>query len=374
MEIRNPKKGEGVPRETVSNNCIGELTKALHANFSGIDEQKILDCAISKGYFDAPMTKQLDIMAAVVFDVLNERSDRVIRALIESSDEKVNAVAVSVISALYRDDLDSSLAWLKQTAALSGTWPREHSCVMLHHLFIREGVKTVLRKVSSWLLDSHEGVRRVVTEGIRPRLMMVPHIEELKKDPSVLRGVFEPLLDDPSEYVRKSVGNCMNDVSKDHPKMLLDWLEPWSNKPLSYQRQRIFSRALRTLVEKGEPKAYQILDIPMHSSMKLSITQGFPSIVTLNQVIPLEVEVQNTGNDDTRIVVDLIMKAPGKRGVREFVYKLGVVDVPAYQMKRIKKTLHFVDKTTQTKEEGLYEVTYRKNSIAFHQESFRFNR
>jgi 3-methyladenine DNA glycosylase AlkC len=374
MEIRNPKKGEGVPRETISNNCIGELTKAVQTNFSGIDEHKVLDCAISKGYFDAPMTKQLDILAAVVFEVLNERSDRVIRALIESSDEKVNAVAVSVISALYKDDLDSSLAWLKQTAALSGTWPREHSCVMLHHLFIREGVKTVLPKVSSWLLDSHEGVRRVVTEGIRPRLMMVPHIEELKKDPSVLRSVFEPLLDDPSEYVRKSVGNCMNDVSKDHPEMLLDWLEEWSNKPLSYQRQRIFSRALRTLIENGEPRAYQILDIPMHSSVELSIIQGFPSIVTLNQVIPLEVEVQNTGNEDTRIVVDLIMMAPGKRGVREFVYKLGVVDVPAHQIKRIKKTLHFVDKTTQTKEEGLYEVTYRKNSIAFQQESFRFNR
>jgi hypothetical protein len=112
----------------------------------------------------------------------------------------------------------------------------------------------------------------------------------------------------------------------------------------------------------------------MHSEVELSIIQGFPSMVTLNQVIPVEIEVQNTGNEDTRIVVDLIMMAPGKRGVREFVYKLGVVDVPAQQMKRIKKTLHFVDKTTQTKEEGLYEVTYRKNSIAFHQESFRFNR
>ena len=374
MEIRNPKKGEGVPRETVSNNCIGEMTKALQGTFSEINEQKVMDCAISKGYFDAPMTKQLDILAAVVFEVLGERSDRVIRALIESSDEKVNAVAVSVITSLYKDDLDSALTWLKQTAALPGTWPREHSCVALHHLFIREGVKTLLPKVSPWLLDSHEGVRRVVTEGIRPRLMMVPHIEELKKDPTLLKEVFEPLLDDPSEYVRKSVGNCMNDISKDHPEILLDWLEQWSNKPLSFERRRIFSRALRTLIENGEPRAYQILGIPVHSSVGLSIIQGFPSTVTLNQVIPLEIEVRNTGNEDTRIIFDLIMKAPGKRGLREFVYKLGVVDVPAHQIKRIKKTLHFVDKTTQSKEEGSYEVTFRKNSIAFQRESFQFKR
>lgn len=225
MEIRNPKKGEGVPRETVSNHCFGALTEALHGTFSGINEQKIMDCAVSKGYFEAPMTKQLDILDAVVFEVLGERSDSVIRALIESSDEKVNAVAIAVISVLYEKDLDSALMWLKQTASLPGTWPREHSCVTLHHLFIRHGVKNVLEKVSPWILDSHEGVRRVVTEGIRPRLMMVPHIEELKKDPTVLKDVFEPLLDDLSEYVRKSVGNCMNDVSKDNPEILLEWLE-----------------------------------------------------------------------------------------------------------------------------------------------------
>jgi hypothetical protein len=77
MEIRNPKKGEGVPRETVSNNCIGELTKALQSSTSlGLMNHKVLVCAISKGYFDAPMTKQLDILADVIFEVLNERSDQ----------------------------------------------------------------------------------------------------------------------------------------------------------------------------------------------------------------------------------------------------------------------------------------------------------
>jgi 3-methyladenine DNA glycosylase AlkC len=307
--------------------------------------------------------------------MLGERSDRVIRALIESPDEKVNAVAISMIVALYKNDTDSMLMWLKKTAALKGTWPREHSCVVLHNLFIRDGVQSVLKKVYPWLMDSDEGVRRVVTEGIRPRLMMVAHIEELKKNPSELKDVFQPLLDDPSEYVRKSVGNGMNDVSKDHPSMLLDWLEEWSNKPLSFERRRIFSRALRTLIEKGEPRAYQILDIPTHPSVKMSVKQGFPLEVTLNQVINLEIEVNNIGDEYTKIVFDLIIKAPGKNGqLREFVYKLPVVVINAKEAKLIKKTIHFVDKTTQVKEAGLYEVTYRKNSVGFHFESFRFER
>ena len=375
MEIRNPKRGEGVPKETVERNCIGHLTMTLQSSFSDVNVSGVMDVAVSKGYFEAPMTKQLAILDMVIAEVLGERSDRVIDALIASSDEKVNAVAIAMIVALYEQDLEAMLMGLKRTATLSKTWPREHSCVALHNLFIRYGVEPVLQKVCPWLMDPDEGVRRVVSECIRPRLMMVAHIDELKRNPILLKKVFEPLLDDPSDYVRKSVGNCMNDVSKDNPAMLLEWLEEWSKKPLSKERRQIFSRALRTLIEKGEPRAYRILDVPIQDSVELKVVHGFPQRVSLNQVINLDIEVKNIGDEDTKIFFDLIIKAPGKGSqIREFVYKLPVVEINAKETKVIKKTIHFVDKTTQAKEAGLYEVTYRKNSNGFHFESFRFER
>lgn len=107
MQIRSPKKGEGVPRESIEKNCIGDLTGAL----------------------------------------------------IASPIEKVNAIAVSVLSNLYEKDIDFKLKWLKRTAALKGTWPRENSCGVLHNQFIRDGVESVLQKVYPWLMDSNEGVK-----------------------------------------------------------------------------------------------------------------------------------------------------------------------------------------------------------------------
>ena len=375
MEIRSPKKSEGVPKESIEKNCIGDLADALKVYYSGIEHQKILDCAVLKGYFEAPMTKQLDILAEVIFELLKERSDKVIEALITSTVDKVNAIAVSVISILYEKDIDSKLKWLKNTAALKGTWPRETSCTALHNLFIRDGVESVLQKVYPWLMDSNEGVRRIVTEGIRPRLMMVPHIEELKRDPSILKKVFEPLLEDPTDYVRKSVGNCMNDVSKDNPKILLDWLEEWSQEPLSKERKQIFTRALRTLIEKGEKRAYNILDIPMNASVELNVKKGFPLRVALNEVINLEIEVKNSHEEPIKAVFDLIIQAPGKNGQkREYIYKISTTQLKSGETKMVKKTIHFIDKTTQTKENGVYEVAYRKNTEVFHKEKFKFER
>ena len=233
----------------------------------------------------------------------------------------------------------------------------------------------MLQKVEPWLMDPNEGVRRVVTEGIRPRLMMVPHIEELKKDPALLKKVFEPLLEDPSDYVRKSVGNCMNDVSKDNPETLLDWLEEWSTAALSKERKQIFTRALRTLIEKGEKRAYGILDIPMDASIEACVIKGFPQSVALNQVINLEVEAKNINPTDTDTMFDIVIKAPGKNGqVREYIYKLSMVQIKAGNTKVVKKTIHFTDKTTQVKENGIYEAAYRRNTEVFHRESFMFQR
>lgn len=375
MELRNPKKSEGVPKESIEKNCIGDLTEALKASFPHIGEREILDCAVSRGYFDAPMTKQLDILGDIIFELIDDRSDKVIEALVASPIEKVNAISVSVISVLYDKDIDSKLKWLKRTAALKGTWPREISCGALHNQFIHDGVESVLQMVNPWLMDPNEGVRRIVTEGIRPRLMMVPHIAELKRNPSKLKEVFETLLDDPSDYVRKSVGNCMNDVSKDNPKILLDWLEEWSQEPLSKERKQIFTRALRTLIEKGEKRAYNILDIPMNVSIELSVKKGFPLKVELNEVINLEIEVKNRHEETIKAVFDLVILAPGKNGLkREYVYKIGTSQIKSGETKTVKKTIHFVDKTTQTKENGDYEVAYRRNTEVFHEEKFRFER
>jgi 3-methyladenine DNA glycosylase AlkC len=101
------------------------------------------------------------------------------------------------------------------------------------------------------MLADHEDpkVRRFASEGCRPRLPWAPPIPGLKKDPGLILPILEKLKDDESEFVRKSVANNLNDISKDHPELVLNICERWQGK--SKNTDWIIKRACRTMLKAG---------------------------------------------------------------------------------------------------------------------------
>src|SRR5690606_9125355 len=80
--------------------------------------------------------------------------------------------------------------------------------------------------------SGHESamVRRLSSEGFRPRLPWGMGVPVLKKDPSPILPVLEKLKNDPAETVRRSVANNLNDISKDHPGLVLQIAGRWLGK------------------------------------------------------------------------------------------------------------------------------------------------
>ncbi len=101
--------------------------------------------------------------------------------------------------------------------------------------------------------DKDPKVRRFASEGCRPRLPWAIGIPVLKKDPSLIIPILDSLKDDDSEFVRKSVANNLNDISKDHSKLVLDLCEQWSGK--SRNTDWIVKHACRTLLKAGDTRA-----------------------------------------------------------------------------------------------------------------------
>lgn len=102
-----------------------------------------------------------------------------------------------------------------------------------------------------WSLHPHEQVRRLATEGIRPRLPWGAGVPSLKKDPSPVWPVLENLKQDPSETVRRSVANNLNDISKDHPDAVLKLIKQW--KGLGKETDTIIKHGCRSLLKQGHP-------------------------------------------------------------------------------------------------------------------------
>jgi 3-methyladenine DNA glycosylase AlkC len=124
--------------------------------------------------------------------------------------------------------------------------------------FLKQDPERAVEYMLRWADDENEHVRRLASEGCRPRLPWGMGLAAFKKDPSLILPVLEKLKEDQSEYVRKSVANNLNDISKDRPRVVLDICERWYGQ--SKRTDWIVRRALRTLLKAGNRRALLLFD------------------------------------------------------------------------------------------------------------------
>ena len=114
--------------------------------------------------------------------------------------------------------------------------------------FLLEHPALAWKTLRSWVADPSAHVRRLVSEGSRPRLPWGMQLKPLIADPSPTLPLLAALQDDPSDYVRRSVANHWNDISKDHPQLVAEWLERHV-AGASVALRALLKRATRTLVK-----------------------------------------------------------------------------------------------------------------------------
>jgi hypothetical protein len=96
-------------------------------------------------------------------------------------------------------------------------------------------------------------VRRLASEGSRPRLPWGLRIQRLVADPTPTLPLLRALQDDGSEYVRRSVANHLNDIAKDHPAVVADWLQAHLPEA-SPERRALLRHASRSLIKQGDAR------------------------------------------------------------------------------------------------------------------------
>jgi 3-methyladenine DNA glycosylase AlkC len=170
-----------------------------------------------------------------------------------------------------------------------------------------------------WTQDPDEHVRRLVSEGSRPRLPWGLQLKGLIADPSPTLPLIEALLDDPSEYVRRSVANHLNDIAKDHPSLVAEWLE--RHLPGAPPARRTLLRhASRTLVKRGDARVLEAwgLGRPLRGSATLGIA---PARIALGSSLTLDVTLRSRARVKQALIVDYAVhhvKASGATSPKVF--------------------------------------------------------
>lgn len=150
------------------------------------------------------------------------------------------------------------------------------SCEFAVRPFILKYGHRMLQQMQAWSLHENHKVRRLASEGTRPRLPWAMAIPALKKDPAPVLPILENLKEDPSEFVRRSVANNLNDIAKDHPHVVIDIAAKW--KGLSKETDAIIKHGCRTLLKQGHAAILQYYGLQSKNVALADFTIATPTV------------------------------------------------------------------------------------------------
>lgn len=288
----------------------------------------------------------------ILLDTLDNEDGRF--APLEMSDFRLMPIPTFV----YRHGIDHPDASLDAMPIIT----RHATCEGAIRPYIRRYPKATLARLRQWAKHDDEHVRRLVSEGSRPRLPWWPPLREFIADPAPVFPLLECLKDDPSLYVRRSVANNLNDISKDHPRLLLERMAAWSDGA-SKERQWLVNHALRTLVKRGDASALAILGYTP-AEVELSDLTLHPAVLQFGRQLELSFALRNCGRKTQKLMVDFVMhflKANGSTAPK--VFKLKRMSLPAGEQVRLSKNMAIRPISTRKYYAGRQRLEIQVNGV-----------
>jgi 3-methyladenine DNA glycosylase AlkC len=225
--------------------------------------------------------------------------------------------------------------------------------------FLEEEPDRTLARLAEWTQDPSPHVRRLVSEGTRPRLPWAGRLRTFQRDPAPVLALLERLKDDPHPYVRRSVANSLNDVGKDHPGLLVEVATRWL-RGAGEERRALVRHALRSAVRCGDRAALRALGYGDASRVRLVSARITPARPRIGESVRIDVEVENRGRRPIDVVVDLgvhFVKANGATSPK--VFKLRALTLAPGERAAVGKRISLAQHTTRRHFPGRHPVDVR---------------
>jgi 3-methyladenine DNA glycosylase AlkC len=220
-----------------------------------------------------------------------------------------------------------------------------------------------LAVLARWARDPSVHVRRLVSEGTRPRLPWAPRLRRFDDDPTPILALLEMLRDDPELYVRRSVANHLGDIAKSAPERVIAVCERWMTDATP-ERAWMVRHALRYLVKKGDRRALAVLGF---GTTAVAVRGRIaPTRLAIGDKASIEVTVTSEAKKPQELEVDLavhFVKADGS--ARPKVFKLRTITLPAGASASAARTVTFATLTTRKPYPGRHRIEAIVNGQAF---------
>jgi 3-methyladenine DNA glycosylase AlkC len=220
--------------------------------------------------------------------------------------------------------------------------------------FLKLDFDRTIRIMHEWSNDDDEHVRRLASEGSRPRLPWSFKLDMVINNPESTRGILENLKEDDSLYVRKSVANHLNDITKDSPQYVLKLIKGWDQKHV--HTQWIIKRGCRSLFKLGDKQSLRAFNFTQHIQIGIRQFSITPK-VKIGGLLTFGFDLASKSGTIQKLMVDYrihYIKKSGQPSVK--VFKLKEIELKPGEVLPILKTQRFQDFTTRKHFAGKHKL------------------
>jgi 3-methyladenine DNA glycosylase AlkC len=225
---------------------------------------------------------------------------------------------------------------------------------------LRQDPEQAISIMAGWTGDPNRHVRRLVSEGARPRLPWAIQLPSLIADPRPGLDLLERLKDDPDPYVRRSVANHLNDISKDHADLVVERAEAWMAGATT-ERQSLLRHGLRTLIKKGDLRALALFGREP-GRVRYGTLELKSALVSFPGSLDFAIELQSIADHPASVSVDYVIqfrKANGSLSAK--VFKGGEWTLSPSEKRYFRRSHAFRPITTRRYYPGEHRLQIRIN-------------
>lgn len=228
----------------------------------------------------------------------------------------------------------------------------------------------MMKQMLVWSKHEHWGVRRLSSEGCRPRLPWAMALPNLKKDPTPIIPILENLKNDPARFVRLNVANNLNDIAKDNPEIVIDLAKKWKGE--SKEVDWIIKHGCRTLLKQGIPEVMELFGFDsIRNNISMEDFQISSLKVKVGDSLEFGFNLLNHSNKTIKIRLEYgiyYQKANGT--LTKKVHKISEKEYTGNSTTRITRKHSFRVVTTRKFHLGLHQIAIIINGSEFEKYDF----
>jgi 3-methyladenine DNA glycosylase AlkC len=333
------------------NETVTKMADEIKKHHSEFDKRKFMKLVFDENFESKELKERMRHVSFCLHEVLPNDYKQAIEILKKAAPNVKGFEAMCLpdfVEVYGQEDWDTSLPALKHFTQFA-------SSEFAIRPFLDKDPQKGMQLMHECADDRHENVRRFASEGCRPRLPWAIALPKFKKDPNLILPVLEKLKNDNSEFVRRSVANNLNDISKDNPEIVLDVCEKWYGQ--TENTNAIVKHACRSLLKAGNKRALILFGFGDPSKIKIENLELSKKEIKIGDELHFSFDLKVNEKKESKIRLEyavFYMKANGKSSKKVFQIIEKEYSPGLYSLKRKQS---FMDMTTRKHYPGEHQIS-----------------